>query len=343
MSCGCDNTNNPCNTSLTNTAACESLPSQISNFTKQFFGTVTKTEVDGQIGWVLPCDLDVGLENNPREPSEGLACYFLRLFEDGIIGATGPAGADGAAGAAGDNAYSVSLSGFIQPTLDNPTIQISTNNYNQALTVDMYVFIKGSGYYIVTATDETGAMWLTLTKLTGTGGSYITAGKTIVPAGYPGESIVGPQGEQGIQGATGTPGESYTATNALYSASVGTDFELASTTTNIDFVNSIPQVTLGAIGTYLVNAVVALDAQAGVLTSDVVEMRLINVNNLATLSGSIQQVSYLSNGQQAQLIISTLYTSDAPNVDIRLQGKCTTATAVKVVALRTTINAVRLS
>lgn len=341
MSCGdgC----NPCDTSLTNTTSCESLPSQISNFTKQFFGTVTKTEVDGTIAWVLPCDLDVGLENNPREPTEGLACYFIRLFEEGIIGATGPAGKDGVAGAAGDNAYAVSLTGFIQPTLSNPTIQIGSNNYNQALTVDMYVFIKGSGYYIVTATDETGAMWLTLTKSTGTGGSYISAGKTIVPAGYPGESVQGEQGEQGIQGPIGTPGESYTATNALYSASVGVDFALANTTTNVDFTNSIPQVTLGDIGTYLVNAVVALDAQAGVLTSDVVEMRLINVNNLATLSGSVQQVSYMSNGQQAQLIISTLYTSDAPNVDIRLQGKCTTASAVNVVALRTTINAVRLS
>lgn len=341
MSCDCDN-NNPCNTSVTNTASCESLPSQISNFTKQFFGVVTKTEVDGTVAWALPCDLDVGLENNPRGADEGLACYFLRLFEDGIIGATGPKGEDGAAGAAGDNAYAVSLTGFTQPTVDNPTIQISTNNYNQAIATDMYVFIKGSGYFIVTATDPNGTMWLTLTKSSLDSG-YVSAGRTIVPAGYPGESIQGDQGEQGEQGIQGTPGESFTEENALYSASVGVDFALANTTTNIDFTNSVPQVTLGAIGTYLVNAVVALDAQAGVLTSDVVEMRLRNVNNGLTLSGSIQQVSYMSNGQQAQIVISTLYTSDTPNVDIRLQGKCTTALAVNVVALRTTINAVRLS
>jgi hypothetical protein len=68
------------------------LPSQIQNFTQQFFGDVVKTEVDGQVIWSLPCDLDIGLPNNQRGAGEGLACYFLRLSEEGIIGLTGPQG-----------------------------------------------------------------------------------------------------------------------------------------------------------------------------------------------------------------------------------------------------------
>lgn len=341
MSC-CDNTNNPCNDELTNTAECESLPSQIENFTAQFFGTVTKTEVDGKVAWVLPCDLDVGLENNPRLAEEGLACYFLRLFEDGIVGATGPQGDTGAAGANGDNAYAITLTGFTQPTLDTPTIQVITNNYNQALSEGMYVFITGSGYYIVTATDATGSMWLTLTEPVSGAAGYLGVGKFVVPAGYPGQSIVGAQGPQGEQGVPGSAGETLTATNAFYSAAIGVDFALANVTTNVDFTNSVPQVTLAQADTYLINAVVALDAQVGVVSSDVVEVQLTNVNNGFTLSGSVQKKSYLSNGQQDQIAISVLYTSDTPNVDIRLQGKCTTAGAVNVVALRTTINAVRI-
>src|SRR5258706_4602955 len=104
----CSDTNNgccgsPCAITAANTAACETLPSQIENFTLQFFGTVFKTEVDGIVTWSLPCSLDVGLPNNPRGVDEGLACYFLRLFNDGIVGLTGPQGAAGTAGTNGTN------------------------------------------------------------------------------------------------------------------------------------------------------------------------------------------------------------------------------------------------
>lgn len=341
MSCNCNT--NPCKTTVTNTAACESLPSQIKNFTEQFFGTVQKTEVDGQVAWVLPCALDIGLENNPRSADEGLACYFLRLFEEGIIGLTGPRGETGAAGVNGDNAFAVTLSGFTQPTLSNPQIQIFTNNYNQALGVGSYVYITHSGYYTVTATDGQGTMWLTFTRPISSPDTYHNAGRLIVPTGYPGESITGAQGPQGVAGPQGTPGESFTATNAFYSAAVGVNFALANTYTNIDFTNSAPQVTLGAKGRYAIKAVIALDAKAGVLSSDVAEVLLRNVNNGLVLSGSTQQISYLSSGQQAQIFIDVIHDTDTSAVSVKLQGKCTTAGAVDVVALRTTITAVRIA
>lgn len=335
----------PCKVTVKNSAACESLPSQISNFTTQFFGTVQKTEVDGEVAWVLPCGLDVGLPNNPRLADEGLACYFLRLFEDGIVGLTGPQGPKGNDGTNGDNAYAVTLSGFTQPTLSSPQIQVFTNNYSQALGVDSYVYITNSGYYLVTATDAQGTMWLTLTRAINNPDSYHGVGRLIVPTGYPGESITGPQGPQGPTGPQGTPGESFTATNAFYSAAVGTDFTLSSGVySNVDFINSEPQVTLGARGRYHIKAVVAIEAQATVATSDLVEFRLQNTANGLILSGSEQGISFLSNGQRAQVVIDVHFDSDTNGVTLRLQGKTSGAgTSMKALALKTTMTAVRLS
>lgn len=64
-------------------AANESLESALANFITQFFGSLTKSVVNGAVVWTLPCDLDSGIEGNPRAEGEGLACYFLRLLEEG--------------------------------------------------------------------------------------------------------------------------------------------------------------------------------------------------------------------------------------------------------------------
>lgn len=210
-SCGrsflqCDN---PCRSQPGNTPACESLPSQIQNFTLQFFGTVVKTEVNGLVGWSLPCGLDVGLPNNPRGVDEGLACYFLRLFENGIAGFAGPAGAAGAAGCNGNNAYTVTLQAFNQPTSGNPVVQALTQ-YNPAILAGMSVYISASGWYRVTQTQLDGTIFLSLEQsLSGAPGS-IPAGSLVVPTGEPGApgqtGKQGIQGPQGIQGASGPSG-----------------------------------------------------------------------------------------------------------------------------------------
>ena len=151
---------NPCNTHEGNSARCESLPSQISNFTLQFFGTVVKTEINGVVTWSLPCGLDVGLPNNPRGIDEGLACYFLRLFSHGIVGFTGPVGDPGTPGLNGNNAYTVTLQSFTQPTLGSPNIQVLTQ-FNPALLDSIYVFIPDSGWYQQTSNDGNGTLFLT--------------------------------------------------------------------------------------------------------------------------------------------------------------------------------------
>lgn len=78
MSCSCNC--NPCECSATCDAANEPLSSSLNNFITSFFGTLTKTCVNNQVVWTLPCNLDVGDPTFPREAGEGLACYFLRFI-----------------------------------------------------------------------------------------------------------------------------------------------------------------------------------------------------------------------------------------------------------------------
>lgn len=339
-SCGC-NRGNPCGTTC-NTVACETLPSQIENFTKQFFGSVIKTEVNGVVTWALPCDLDIGLENNPRLDGEGLACYFIRLFEAGIIGLTGPPGDNGEQGADGFSAFTVTLAGFTQPTSGNPSVTVRTA-FNPAIVPGMTVFISGSGWYSVSAIADDGTLFLSLVQgLSGATGT-ITAGKIVVPTGPQGVSIQGEQGEQGVPGQQGNPGESFTQSNDMFFTDVGVDYPLPVTFSAVDFNNAVPQVLLPVEGTYLITAEVALVGNVGVLTIDQVEVLLRDTTIIADLSGSLKTVNGMQDTDRRHVSINVIYDSDSDNHTVALYGKCTTAGAVSVVALQTTITFVRLA
>lgn len=79
MSCGCHC--NPCQCEETCDSNNESVVSTLNNFIGSFFGSVTKTCVNGQVVWLLPCDLDgTPVAGFPRVPNEGLACYFARIM-----------------------------------------------------------------------------------------------------------------------------------------------------------------------------------------------------------------------------------------------------------------------
>lgn len=58
----------------------EPLSSALNNFITQFFGTLTKTCVNGEVVWTLPCDLEAGAAAFPREAGESLGCYFTRFI-----------------------------------------------------------------------------------------------------------------------------------------------------------------------------------------------------------------------------------------------------------------------
>lgn len=347
MSCSnCNHNNcqcNPCQTGADNTAACETLPSQIENFTTQFFGAVVKTEIDGVVSWSLPCGLDVGLENNPRGVDEGLACYFIRLFEDGILGATGPQGEPGTQGTNGRNAYTVTLASFVQPSIGAPNVNVVTVN-NPAILPGLYVFIATSGWYIVNATDNAGTLFLTLVREIVGAPAVITAGKLVVPSGFPGASTTGPQGPQGATGAAGPQSPSFTEQNGLYFANVGTDYSLQIVYAAVDFVNSAPSVLLPATnGVYLVTAVIDVIGNAGIVSADRIFFKLFNTTIAGEISGSEHVISNIAVGAETQVTISTLVVTGAASQQVALYGKATSANAASAVALRTTMYFVRLA
>lgn len=338
--CGCGCGCNVC-CAETSTVECESLASQIQNFTTQFFGTVVKTEVDGVVTWSLPCSLDVGLENNPRASDEGLACYFLRLFGEGIIGATGPAGAPGASGTNGNNAYTVTLASFAQPNLGDPNVQVSTL-FNPAILAGSYLFIETSGWYLVTGKDGTGTLFLTMVKELPGAPATITAGKIVSPAGFPGSSVAGPTGPQGAAGPQGSPGESHTATNDNYISLTGTDWNLPVVYIGVNFTTSFARVLLPSAGTYQLTASVDLEGLAGVATTDVVFLRFRNTATGIPVSGSEHRSSNIAVGELRTMTFIVNHEINDANQEISLQGQCTTADVVKVIALRTTLTYVKL-
>jgi len=338
MSCA---TENPCRTTLLNTATCESLPSQIENFTKQFFGTVVKTEVNGVVSWSLPCNLETGLPNNPRTAGEGLGCYFLRLFDEGIVGLTGPAGSPGAAGAAGRNAYTVTLAAFAQPLSGAPNTQVLTS-YNPAIVAGLNVFIDTSGWYVVTLNDPSGMLFLTLLQALPGAPATIAAGKLVVPSGFQGASITGPQGPQGSTGAQGPAGNTFTSTNGYYFAPIGTDYNLQVVYAAVDFVNSSSQVLLPVVGKYKITAVIDIRGLAGVTAPEIASFKLRDTTNNADAGGSEHIVSNLALDEYSNVVIDVHYDAPVANTTVALFGKATTANIIKVIALRTSMTFVRL-
>lgn len=333
---------NPCGTSSINSAACETLPSQIENFTTHFFGSVEKSEVNGTVTWTLPCELEVGLENNPRQTGEGLACYFLRLFREGILGAQGPTGEPGEDGAAGRNAYTVTLASFVQPSLAAPYIQVTTS-YNPAILVGMNVFIATSGYYEVTATSVNGDIWLTLLEPLGSAPAVITAGKLVVPSGNSGLSVVGPVGPPGPTGPQGTPGESFTAENQFYFADVGSTYNIPLAPYNqVTFVTSQPQVTIGE-GTWLIMADIEIRPNVTILSTDKIRVKLRDTSLGADVPGTIRETGGMTVDRIENLSIKVRFTTIIGSTTIALFAEGDNANRAFFLPAGVQITAVKLS
>lgn len=376
-SCGrsllqCDN---PCRRQPGNTAACESLPSQIQNFTLQFFGTVVKTEVNGEVQWLLPCGLDVGLPANPRGVDEGLACYFLRLFEQGIVGQQGPAGPAGASGCDGHNAYTVTLQPFSQPSLGNPIAQVVTQ-FSPAILTGMSVYIAGSGWYRVTQADSSGILFLSLEKSLAGAPSQIPPGSIVVPTGEPGATgIQGPQGIQGatgpqgltgatgsqgptgVQGPPGTPGNTPVLAFGFAhgSDSGGTNASVTGSYAPLDFgAGTLGLVAVDA-GSYLINSVITFsvtqdDAGAPALVPSPFA-KLVNITGssdiaLSEVSVTPSKMASLPGTCQVQVTISAIVTTSASNVSLGVYCKASgiaSFSTVTAIAAQSVINWVKIA
>jgi len=267
--CNC----NPCTACPENTVDCETLPSALDNFTQQFFGQIERTVIDGKIAWILPCDLDVGLDGNPRGDDESLACYFLRLFREGIIGQLGPKGDTGAQGTNGRNAYTVITSAFNAPTAENPNSQFTVIP-SPVISIGQTVFVSTLGWLVITDIFEGSVVFTTLVELIPGSAAVITPGQIVLPTGPRGlsikgdtgdQGIKGDQGEQGVQGGTGTPGATgptgpagAAATNSQGEQTGGTtDFTVTNIDQKIDFGTADLDLALPTAGTYLVVFILA--------------------------------------------------------------------------------------
>ena len=183
------------------------MPSALDNFITHFFGLLQKTVVDGKVVWTLPCDLAVGLEGNPRLPGEGLACYFLRLFGQGIVGLKGDKGDLGNTGPAGESAYSVTTVGFNTPTDACPTASVLVED-GSLFGEGGIAYIPGAGWFTVTATSGN-TLFLTCLVRTSAEGTLVPSGTAVIPVGprgLTGIGIQGPPGDPGPQGDDGPPG-----------------------------------------------------------------------------------------------------------------------------------------
>jgi hypothetical protein len=245
----------------------ETLPSQIENFSVQFFGVVTKTEVDGVVTWNLPCSLDIGLPGNPRGDTEGLACYFLRLFAEGIQGLVGPKGDTGEQGAAGHNAYTITTSAFVAPTEANPTAQF-TIIPSPVISVGQTIFIPGVGWLAVSQIFQDTTVFASLIESIPVPDAVINAGTLVLPTGPRGLSIKGDTGATGLTGAQGAQGPTgptgptgaagavgatgATATNSNAEIVGGSsDYTLTASYAKVDFGATDLEATLALAGTYL--------------------------------------------------------------------------------------------
>jgi hypothetical protein len=192
------------------------------NFIEATFGDIDKTLVNGQVEWILPCNLEVGLNNNPRLPGEGLFCYLIRLIGGGIVGLTGPAGPAGANGSNGSNGFARTLANVAQPTLGAPNLVVTVDQPSLfPVGVVASAYVVGSGYYTVISKLGNQISMQLIVPVSPAPAS-IPAGSVIVIAGPRGATgstgpagaagVAGPAGAAGSAGAAGAAGASGVAT-----------------------------------------------------------------------------------------------------------------------------------
>lgn len=207
MSCGC-NSNPDCNPCANNTPVEETLASALTNFTLHFFGNVTKTLVDGKVSWTLPCNLATGLPENPREEGEALACYFLRLFQNGVVGQVGATGDKGETGEDGNSGFTYTAQDITIPLSECPTLSFNVTD-GDVVPIGSYIFIAGAGWFSVVSKVGT-LLMCELVVGVAQSGAVIPAGALVAvtgPAGPQGaKGVAGDKGLTGDKGATGSPG-----------------------------------------------------------------------------------------------------------------------------------------
>jgi hypothetical protein len=346
--CSSNNVNcctNPCGVATTNTAACESLPSALDNFISHFWGELIKTEVGGVVTWSEPCGLTVGLQNNPRLADEGLACYFLRLFEDGIIGATGPQGPPGDDGANGANSYTVTLQSFTQPTSGAPNFSVKCYA-NPAILVGGVIFIGLSGWHTISAIGGDGTLFCVLLHALPGAPATIPAGRVVTMTGPEGPTgATGATGATGPVGPQGPAGDEFTPDNNFF-VCTGADHSLTLLDAEVQFGGTEPQVTLAVDNAeYLVELIVGveMDPTAAASPGETITLKLWDATAGAYIAAAEQVVQCFDPSQRGQIVMRAIVTTANPNTTLQLWASISVAAKGVIEPDRTSLSYVRLS
>lgn len=230
------------------------------------------------VSWTLPCNLDVGIPANPRLANEGLACYFLRLFNEGIQANIGPKGDTGDPGASGQNAYAITTTAISVPTLASPNIQF-TIIPTDILSSGQVIFIAGAGWFTIQNVFQNETVFATLLELIPSPLATVSPGTLVIPTGPKGLTVVGDKGAtgpQGLKGDTGLQGVKGNTgptgpTGPQGATATSTYYELLGSTGSADYntTNSYADVVFGTLnpfgidltpGTYAVSALLQASA-----------------------------------------------------------------------------------
>lgn len=290
--------------------------------------------------------LDVGLTNNPRGSEEGLACYFLRLFEDGLVGLTGPKGDTGAAGADGKNAYTVITSAFVTPTPANPNVQFTVIP-SPVLSVGQTIFIPGAGWFLITDIFQNSTVFATLLELIPNPAATITPGTLALPVGPKGDkgdqgdSITGPPGANGatgVTGATGSPGPTGapgptgpTATNSNAIVTGGTtDYTLTAVYAKVDFGTNDMEALLATPGTYLFTVSIhCINDTSG--ANRPWDLKLFNLDTSLDVPNSETTVRIIESPLSQTVVLCTMVTTTVANHTIQLYARSNSAAATQTI------------
>lgn len=319
--------------SARNSAACESVSSQLENFTQQFFGSpIVKTESEGIVTWHLPCNLDIGLPGNPRAIGEGLTCYFLRLFQEQLVDHTGPKGDTGAAGHDGISAYTLTTQDFSHP---GSTVK---TDFNPVFIAGVTVFIDGSGWYKILAAASDGTLTLALEQALAGAPATIAAGSLVVPTGEPGPVIAGAPGPQGPPGATGAKGDTGPqgdtgpkgltgpiGANGVFTGLFGngvppggTEYIVSGIPANVAFSGQLLQFLAETPGTYLVTVELSTFSVAG---SEVTFYALLkNLTTNTGVSGSLYTYTNMYSLAYGIATVTAIVTTGSVNNQICVQA-----------------------
>lgn len=214
----------------------------------------------------------------------------------GLQGVNGVDGSNGAAGTNGVNAFTATTADFTQPAeLATVNVEVANSTW---VSIGQILFVQGGGHYEVTAVPD--STHVTLKNLEDTANDAYP-GNTAPAANITFPKTVSPAGLQGPVGATGAAGG--TSVSNAEQAGVGTDYTITNAYAQIVFGTTNAELILLGVGTYLIQAIINLEARGG-STFDTLRFKIRDTTNNVDLN---EQTIIFENQNRTQVVLSDLF------------------------------------